>query len=868
MELTGFRVFLAVFVLVAQLVPSWGRAAAPAESAAGGEWALLRKWTESQSEAGKNPYSHDVMAKPSVRFTSSTSAATTFVIDGVDLNPEYHHTWRETPESLSVGEETRLYMEVHKVEGSPNPSQPYGQQVSVNATPFTLAVEGLTGVSIIRFTTAIDPRDLTFAKLDDQIDSGDILFEERVGVTDPGMYKFNPWQVTDGKPGDYLLIAFMGQSTLGMQAPVHGMQGVSGSASALAFFLYSYGGVAESRKIALCEEALSFFTQEKMEKAGYGTGTERLDSGIRRAESDLKDDFQKALDLYKQNHGEVYTTRNAYGSVGAATWLATTQGMDPAINEHYVFYRGIAEQGTEPALRDAIVNFHAEKNKGQTSEYKLTPGDVFFLALQQRQGNATEAMLLAHNTLRNLARGDARPDQPLVKLTGVAQQPEFVDKYLDTLRDSFRQGGRDNAGPWYHLFGTAYFAMENQGDYGAAMTLLPLNPLVTGQAYVLKGFVSWALTEGGWKSSEQDLWSAVANWFEQYVRESDAEGRTPDPEKFCFNVWGGKIGSNLMGQLPVRSASESAAKALPPGTPLPALPGPAPLEPGIASGTHAIGSGSPVIVTWQSTEYRMTVDQTTGASEGYFPVVLAPLPEPDGTYALAWVDTGSEPYDLTFQAVRDGTLHLLEYSGARGQAASYEIDVREGERLTMAVDPAGLSPAVTREDGSSLQPALAAVEAKAVPTAGGTTSVGYGARNPSASEDGDGPGLWLVVAGGFVVGGTATALVRRSRRGQKSGQATVTGGRRQTTPMNKTDRAKTGRACVSCGAPINATARFCGACGTTVEWEIERQARANGPERRTCPKCGETAGPEARFCGACGQTLAAGSDKTEEGETR
>ncbi len=52
-----------------------------------------------------------------------------------------------------------------------------------------------------------------------------------------------------------------------------------------------------------------------------------------------------------------------------------------------------------------------------------------------------------------------------------------------------------------------------------------------------------------------------------------------------------------------------------------------------------------------------------------------------------------------------------------------------------------------------------------------------------------------------------------------------------------------GPVCLCCGAPVQADARFCGACGAPVG-------------ERVCRSCGAKLPAEVRFCGACGTPAA------------
>ncbi|MFW5649139.1 MAG: zinc ribbon domain-containing protein [Candidatus Alkaliphilus sp. MAG34] len=78
------------------------------------------------------------------------------------------------------------------------------------------------------------------------------------------------------------------------------------------------------------------------------------------------------------------------------------------------------------------------------------------------------------------------------------------------------------------------------------------------------------------------------------------------------------------------------------------------------------------------------------------------------------------------------------------------------------------------------------------------------------------------------------------------------------------------RKCLSCGAPLSDTAKFCRGCGTPVT--LEDSAASEGPatampipveqippeisaERSQCVKCGALLSPGAKFCKGCGTTV-------------
>ena len=60
-------------------------------------------------------------------------------------------------------------------------------------------------------------------------------------------------------------------------------------------------------------------------------------------------------------------------------------------------------------------------------------------------------------------------------------------------------------------------------------------------------------------------------------------------------------------------------------------------------------------------------------------------------------------------------------------------------------------------------------------------------------------------------------------------------------------------ACPSCGSPVEAEDRFCGACGATLEAEPAEVV----PTPRFCTRCGGPIDDEDRFCGRCGAPVRA-----------
>lgn len=181
---------------------------------------------------------------------------------------------------------------------------------------------------------------------------------------------------------------------------------------------------------------------------------------------------------------------------------------------------------SEASLFVRIIELYEEKGD------KLTPGDVFGLSLEETGGDIGGAFLLGHNTMRSLARdgGDGLR-------TGIfALDKDRFDKLFITLRGGYRctdgfAGARkdencaeanfagDNAGPWYHFFGTAFFE---------TYTATPDDT-----------------------TPEDNGWARTGNVLEQWYREyCPTSWQDPDPEKECINRWGIAAADELLKEQP------------------------------------------------------------------------------------------------------------------------------------------------------------------------------------------------------------------------------------------------------------------------------------------------------------------------------
>lgn len=510
--------------------------------------------------------------------------------------------------------------------------------------------------------------------------------------------------------------------------------------------------------LPLCAEALAAiqgFGEGRLKKAGVDPGR----SGIRVGLADLKAGFSTAIQAYNSAHPDAPAFASPglpYGSAGALQWLFSEGGVISSVSENYV-------TGQESGLQQAIIAESAARGSAGGDPH-LAPGDVYRLALDLTAGDSTQAMLLSHNTLRSLARaGD-------VGQTGVSQDLSFYDKYLVQVRDN-----ADNAGPWYHLFGTGYYAMVDDGDYGEALTAGGMTVATVAGGWSVFGVRALLLLAAAGGSAHLALSSSeVTNALEQLYREQ-ISGRTPDPEKFCYNVWGAVLGGLIYEQLPLKTTRGVV-------TPFSGFDAPAPVAPP-ADSLDATVRGeflnfiqSPVAVQLEQDGQTMLFDQGASLEEvglyGSIPGWVLPVPEEKGNWGLAWGSANGRTQTVTMEATRAGELvEMVRVSGETGEAAVYDFTpAAVGDRYTMTLDDDTVDPDLVAPDGSVIRPRVVSLGEGTGPA--GSPGGSGDPRDPGGPDDNGGLDQDTVL--GLVLIGLAVLLaaivvaiivvVSRSRR--------------------------------------------------------------------------------------------------------
>jgi hypothetical protein len=453
----------------------------------------------------------------------------------------------------------------------------------------------------------------------------------------------------------------------------------------------------------------------------------------------LQNAFNDAIKRYvEKTNRRPYVDDNIAGTLPALEWLGTEGGLLGAagspISSQFVFVsptdrdrweKGIPKSTKGMVPGTEVYYYNSIYEAATAAKRKLTVSELIFMALEQRQGNMKEAMLLAHNTLRSLARnregGLERLPSTDREYTLVGYDPGFLNNYVEPLLDPPPYGDAQSHGALYHLFGTAYFEMQARGSVGE------------------NSIANWA-----WDSGMDDvrdnlarmrkiladdpelkipgnasLYSRAANLFEQRYR----KGANPkdDPWKFCYNVYGAQIGSWLYRE----RLLQRGMPPLKPGTTMTVL--------GVLPDPSVTLSTSPLNMRWNGSGRTMTLDQRSNNIAGDFPVKVLPYYEPDTkTWGLAWSELSDRPYELTLEATQGGWAHINRMAGGAKGTFVYAIPLKPGERFTLAMDPARPDAPLQKVGGGTITPRRLVESAGAAGSGGGPAGAGTATTRPSA----------------------------------------------------------------------------------------------------------------------------------------
>ena len=639
------------------------------------------------------------------------------------------------------------------IEGPGSGSFSVSVSFPANATKFyasmNVEVEGYMGALIVRASGEQDRGEIpqmTISILGQRIDETDLTLKGKVKsdapITGQSFVRLSPGKEEKGR------IELSGDAFIADGFLIRGMTNELPKHQFKLVFETKKGNVEKLIDIPwqdcspLCAEVFGIdgFGKDRLNKAGFATMDDvRYNTKIRKGYDKLADDFGGAVDDYNGKFPtnparSLPVNENAMPQI--LSWLFTEGGMSESYSKAMTFNTLSPQElqkklkkkeisskqlwGTEPGLFESMSEMAKQKGK-------LSPKDVLMLALKHREGKLNEAMLLAHNTLRSLARGGD------YMYTAVNVDQKFIADHLETIREG------DNAGPWYHLFGTSYFEIETRSSFGPLRDLIWLKDL--GKDTANKLMEALGLSSDG--APAVDTMSTLANMAEQIYREQ-LGGRIADPEKWCFNLWGARLGSMLLQKV------QGPRPEIPASAPQP-LPVDFPPTPKNEYDTPRIFRIAlcPVNITWENGTQRMMLNQKTGNLNGDFSIRSIPLFEKDGSLGIIWQELSDQPYHLSFEAVKDGKFRFASVNSKSGNLAVYEKDVKNGETMSLQVDATSFSAPMQLADGKILNPTISKLKS------GGTWPMGLTLI-----------GIGLALAG--LAGGTFWMIRKRPKRSQKS----------------------------------------------------------------------------------------------------
>jgi hypothetical protein len=419
----------------------------------------------------------------------------------------------------------------------------------------------------------------------------------------------------------------------------------------------------------LCAEAIKHFGITLRQAGVSNTKVTRL----RTNRTEILAGFAAVITAYNAAHPQrpARSPRSSMrATMGALDWLAEPGGLSSKVEKGDLVENAPATNyvtRTERRLADRIV----------ASTHPLSPAEVFALSLDLSKGNVTHAMLAAHNTLRALGRVDV-VNQVMVDV--------LPDRTVYGKNLAYLRSGAENSGPWYHLFGTAYFELMStatgEGSEAAQALALGTDTAPPGiSALSTKALVTAARHFDGQVPTVSKL-SRFANWLEQKVRKRN--GSKLDAEKYCINVWGAQLGAVLAHLMGAEATYEAT------------------FDDDI-SNTEIFTYASPFSMRWTTPQGTTTINQKTGEVSFGTPLLIYPLAE-GSTWGAAIVPPADTSGTVTFVATKAGAeLHVLRVNTVLEEAVFYLATARSaGEEMTLPLGDAAFGQAMTTSSGTSI----------------------------------------------------------------------------------------------------------------------------------------------------------------------
>ncbi len=468
-----------------------------------------------------------------------------------------------------------------------------------------------------------------------------------------------------------------------------------------------------------CAEPLFFFPG--MDLNGYFTGHQPL----RFSRDEMSASLAGALERFIAEGHEVST------GVGLTDVHAVAKA----------FISSALPTGKEAALQDAARQLAQEKQQTDPN-YRLTPGDLFYLSLKQNNGNVRDALVTCHAALYRDGDGMNKKFIEQENILTPLRNPEgYVDGEwtYKTPRGSERtlnprqELSADEQGVWYHFFGLA--ALEFTDSYGSASHLAAWLAIWGG---ALPGNYTDQVLERGFPIS--NLGGALGDMaiaLEHNVRSN--MGKPPDVAKYCINYYALAAGTALKDLMEDHFNLKRALKQV----------RFAPLDSAgdILTPEGVVIYKSPLSISIQGTHgEQFSFDQRDGVIDGNTPLIYFELfPEDDGTlgfFGVPFFDVAS----VQMTGAGEGAVTLGLYDHASTTSQVFEFEVRDGDQILV--------------DGLTGAPQLNGVSLAASDETGGAVPTGSSSDHTWV--------ILLIIGGGGVLilalAGVVLAILIRSRR--------------------------------------------------------------------------------------------------------
>lgn len=421
---------------------------------------------------------------------------------------------------------------------------------------------------------------------------------------------------------------------------------------------------------APCEEAMAFYGVNQLQGLYTGKGSQKF------TRDELANQMVEALRRYYNDGNAISDGTKPVHNSGETIAEIPTLVTDPleipapitdALEMARTFDTTGLPTGNEASLHSLVADY-AAKQRATQPDYRLTPGDVFYLSLQANRGNIRDALCTCHCALD---RNDPANEKLVSNYLCDLRNPEgYTDgEWTFTTESGTRQTinprskalGLDQQGVWYHFYGMA--ALEFADGHNIA-------PFFATQAAVyakLNKTKTAKVQRRGLKLTEiGGVLSDFAIALEDATRSS--YGAVPDPDKQCINYAGVLAGVKLRALL----AKLQSAKVYPDPLRTQQFDHSGPISGEAYEMMFDFRSPLSVKITGTGGE-EFSFDQTSKTFAGNTPCVFFLVnPEPDGTWGLT-IAPQFKVASMSFTATAAGPGQVAQYNMRTGETRGREF---------------------------------------------------------------------------------------------------------------------------------------------------------------------------------------------------